>query len=184
MGVLSSSGTTDWVWGFSLFAFAVGKKGYCCYVFVCWSSVHPMSWRWMHRITTIIMYSLLWAAGAAAIWNHLNSLRQFEHTFEPENPTSSPHYCCSGVDMTSRPFMYIDLIRTAQISGGDALDDVVGGIGENLTDKSGSYNSEKLHFCLDGMIPASTTTTTTAASTTGWSIRIVNRTVPWAATCS
>ena len=88
------------------------------------------------------------------------------------------------MDMTSRPFMYIDLIRTAQISGGDALDDVVGGIGENLTDKSDSYNSEKLHFCLDGMIPASTTTTTTPASTTGWSIRIVNRTVPWAANCS
>merc|ERR1719264_1075178 len=64
----------------------------------------------------------------------------------------------SGVDMTSRPFMYIDLIRTAQITGGDALDDVVSGIGENLTDKSSSGDSDKLHFCLDGMIPASTTT--------------------------
>ena len=60
--------------------------------------------------------------------------------------------------MTSRPFMYIDLIRTAQISGGEALDDVVNGIGENLTDKSGAGESDKLHFCLDGMIPSSTTT--------------------------
>ena len=57
--------------------------------------------------------------------------------------------------------MYIDLIRTAQISGGEALDDVVNGIGENLTDKSSAGESDKLHFCLDGMIPSSTTTSTT-----------------------
>merc|ERR1719323_780349 len=52
----------------------------------------------------------------------------------------------SGVDMSSRPFMYIDLIRTAQITGGDALDDVVGGIGHNLTDKSSSDDGAKLLF--------------------------------------
>ena len=64
--------------------------------------------------------------------------------------------------MSSRPFMYVDLIRTAQITGGDALDDVVGGIGHNLTDKSGSDDGAKLLFCLDGMMPSSTTTSTTA----------------------
>ena len=63
--------------------------------------------------------------------------------------------------MTSRPFMYIDLLRTAQITGGDALDDVVNGIGENLTDQSGAGNGDKLHFCLDGMNPSSSTTSTT-----------------------
>ena len=65
--------------------------------------------------------------------------------------------------MSSRPFMYIDLIRTAQITGGDALDDVVGGIGHNLTDKSSSDDGAKLLFCLDGMIPLSSTATSTTA---------------------
>merc|ERR1719188_584210 len=58
----------------------------------------------------------------------------------------------SGLDMTSNPLMYIDLIRTAQILGGEALDV----LNDNatlgaLTDKSGGDNGDKLLFCLEGI---------------------------------
>ena len=87
--------------------------------------------------------------------------------------------------MTSNPLMYIDLIRTAQILGGEALDV----LNDNatlgaLTDKSGGDNGDKLLFCLEGIKEykeqvdnangATTTKAAAAATTTGQFSSVVN----------
>merc|ERR1712038_264374 len=70
----------------------------------------------------------------------------------------------SGVDMTPRPFMYIDLIRTAQILGGEALDAINDNV--TFTDKSRGDKSDKLLFCLEDSLTGTSTTAAAAAATT------------------
>ena len=85
----------------------------------------------------------------------------------------------SGMDMTSKPyrilfpkwftrlellfrFLFIDLVKTAEITGGDALNTVINETGLTLSDRSKA--TDNLEYCL-GLLPTTTTTTTTTATT-------------------